>query len=103
MNGLKAWVYWSREQQRRHPERYLAYWAPKLWMDETHVRMTSAQLYAIKNECGRYDGTLPTGEYLGKMFLRGESLCWFSISKDKPMTHVHIQCRTIEIVEEEND
>lgn len=96
-------MHWSREQQRRHPERYLAHWAPKLFMDETHVLMTQEQLDIIKNECGRYDGTLPTGEYLGKMFLRGECLCWFSISKAKPMTHVAIQCRTIEIVKEEND
>src|SRR6059058_5614108 len=101
MNQLKDWVLKSREQQRRHPERYLAYWASKTFIDETHAVMTLEQLEEISRECGRYDGTLPTGEYLGKMFLRRGNLCWFSISKEKPMTHSAIQIRTIQIVDED--
>jgi hypothetical protein len=98
MNGLKEWVVRSREQQRRAPERYLASY-PNLRMDDTHVLMTEELLEKITRACGRYDATIPTGAYLGKMFVRGGCLCWFSIDTHNPMTHYVIQCRTIQMVE----
>jgi hypothetical protein len=98
---FKKWISDSREQQRRHPERYVAFWASELTCDDTHVLMTRDQHETIRRECGAYEGTLPTGQYLGKMFLRGGCLCWFAISKDNPLTHVAIQARTIQIVDEE--
>lgn len=99
MNALKKWVQESREQQRRAPERYLASY-PELVMDEESVMMTQETLERIERGCGRYDGCVPTGQYLGKMFLRGESLCWFGISKEKPMTHVAWKSRKIVVVSE---
>jgi hypothetical protein len=98
MNELKKWVRRSREEQERSPERYLASY-PDLWMDDTHVLLAPDVLETIKRECGRYDGTLPTGVYLGKMFLRNDCLCWFSIAKEKPMTDYAIQRRIIQVVE----
>lgn len=98
MNALKKWVKESREQQRRTPERYLA-GHPDLWMDDTHVLMTQEKLDQLVRECGRYDGSLPTGAYLGKMFIQGNHLCWFSIDKTQPMTHYAIRARTIEVVD----
>lgn len=99
MNGLKNWVKRSREQAQRHPERYISSWL-HLPRDTERVFMTSRQLEEIKRDCGRYDGTLPTGVYLGKMFLRGECLCWYSISKIDPMNNCDIQSRIIQIVDE---
>lgn len=98
MNALKAWVTKSREEQRRAPERYIASY-PNLFMDETHVLMTREEFERLERNLGRYEGTWPTGEYLGKMFLRGNHLYWFTISKTKPMTHTALQSREIQIVE----
>jgi hypothetical protein len=99
MNPLKAWVKESREQQRRAPGRYLASY-PELVMDEKMVMMTQETLDRIERNCGRYDGTFPTGEYCGKMFLRGDYLWWFGISKEKPMTRIAWNSRKIIVVEE---
>lgn len=99
MNALKAWVIESRKQQRRAPERYLASY-PELVMDEKSVMMTQETLDRIKRDCGRYDGTWPTGEYLGKMFLRGRHLFWIGISKENPMTHIAWNSREIVVVPE---
>lgn len=98
MNPLKNWIKQSREQQRRAPERYLESY-PELVMDDKTVLMTQATLDKIERNCGRYDGTFPTGEYCGKMFLRGPYLFWIGISKDKPMTHVSWNNRKIVVVE----
>lgn len=97
MNPLKVWVIASREQERRAPERYLRYY-PELIMDDTHVLMSKEVLGRIERNCGRYDGTLPTGEYLGKMFVRGNHLCWFGISKERPMTHADYKSREIVLI-----
>lgn len=99
MNALQRWVKESREQQRRAPERYLASY-PELVMDETTVMMTSDTLERIARNCGRYDGCWPTGEYLGKMFLRGPYLFWIGICKEKPMTHISWNSRRIVVVSE---
>lgn len=98
MNALSDWVRRSREEQRRAPERYLANY-PELVMDSKRVIMSKETFDKIRHHCGRYDGTYPTGAYLGKMFLRGECLCWFTFSKSKPMTNTGVEFRTIEIVE----
>lgn len=99
MNALKRWVKESREQQRRAPERYLASY-PELVMDETTVMMTRETLERLERNCGRYEGTWPTGEYLGKMWLRGNHLWWFGICKAKPMTHISWNSRKIVVVSE---
>lgn len=95
-NPLKAWVVKSREQQRRAPERYLSYY-PELIFDETSVLMTRETFEKIERNCGRYDGTTPTGEYCGKMFIRGSRLVWFGICKEKPMTNIQWNWREIVI------
>lgn len=98
MNEFKKWVRESREQQRRTPERYLAFY-PELVMDEKSVMMTQNVLDRIERGCGRYEGTLPTGNYLGKMFLRHGELWWIGISKEKPMTHCVWNSRKIVVVD----
>lgn len=98
MNALKNWVKRSREEEKRNPERYIASY-PDLVMDDTHVLMTKEQLEKIRRECGRYDGTYPTGVYLGKMFLRWDRLCWFTWSRSQPMTRTDIESRIIQVVE----
>lgn len=98
MNALREWIRTSREEQRRSPERYLASY-PELVMDDKEVMMTQETLDRIERDCGRYDGTLPTGEYLGKMFLRGECLCWIGISKENPQTHISWKSRKIVVVQ----
>lgn len=102
VNALKEWVQRSREEQRRAPERYIGSY-PELYMDDTHVLMSLDLLEKIERSCGRYDVTIPTGVYLGKMFLSGDHLCWFSIAKEQPMTNCAIKSRTIQIVEERSD
>lgn len=101
MNPLKAWVVESRAQQRRYPEMYLAAY-PELIFDETSVMMTQETQARIKHHCGRYDGCYPTGEYCGKIFLRGVNLCWFGIdttNQHTAMTMVKINYREIVIVD----
>lgn len=98
MNGFKNWVVRSREQQKKSPERYLGSY-PELVMDEMYVLMTPGLRKEIKSACGQYDGTIPSGVYLGKMFLRGDCLCWFGICKERPMTDSTIQFRVIQMVE----
>lgn len=97
MNALKQWVLSSRIEERRRPERYLKYY-PELKCDENYVYMTQETLDKIERNCGRYDGTLPTGEYLGKMFLRGGSLFWIGISKERPMSHIAWNSRKIVVI-----
>lgn len=99
MNGLKEWVVSSREQQRRAPERYLAHY-PELVMDDRNVLMSKDLLEQIEAKCGRYDGTIPTGGYLGKMFLRGPYLMWFGIDRENPMTHSVLKSRYVILVPE---
>jgi hypothetical protein len=95
---FKEWVRDSREHQRRAPERYLAFY-PELVVDGKSVLMTKATLDKIERNCGRYDGCLPTGQILGKMFLRGEHLGWFGICKEDPQNGVSINFRRIVVVE----
>lgn len=93
-NPLWKWVRRSREEQRRHPERFLVSY-PQLKCDADHVWMDEETYEAILRNCGRYDGTLPTGEYVGKMFIRGVHLMWYGIDKRKPMTNRLLHSRQI--------
>lgn len=99
-NPLKAWIVKSREEQRHAREMYLADY-PELVCDDTHVMMSQATFDKIKRNCGTYDGTLPTGQFCGKMFLRHGELWWIGISKDKPMTHICWKSRKILILPSE--
>lgn len=98
-NPLKDWIKASREEQRRAPKRYLAGYTPDelqlVGHDEVH--MTQETYYQIERECGRYDGTLPTGEYCGKMFLRGRWLCWYGIDRVRPMELIRLNYRKVVI------
>jgi hypothetical protein len=93
-NLLKEWIQKSREEQRKAPSRYLASY-PMLVMDDESVMMSAKELESIAYACGRYEGTLPTGVFLGKMFIRGEYLCWYGINKNAPMTTYAIKSRKI--------
>lgn len=80
--------------RRRHPEQYITSY-PQLKGDATHVWMDEETFDAIMRNCGRYDGTLPTGEYVGKMFIRGYRLFWYGIDKKRPMTERKLHSREI--------
>lgn len=95
MNPLKLWIQNSREQEQHAPERYLSRYVGRMTCDTQHVWMTQELYEEIVRNCGRYDGTFPTGEYCGKMFVRRGMLMWFGISKHDPMTHVGINAREI--------
>lgn len=94
-NPLKEWIVQSREMQRRFPGQYLASYAGELGFDERHVWMTQEIYETILRNCGRYDATVPTGQYCGKMFIRGQKLVWFGIDKENPMTRVKWNTREI--------
>lgn len=93
-NPLKDWVTKSRKEAQYAPQLYLRFY-PELVIGPRAVLMTKECYERIKHNCGVYNGSIPTGQYLGKMFLRNGALCWFGIDKEHPMTHVMIQCRAI--------
>lgn len=99
MNPLKQWIVESRAEQRRNPDRYIANY-PELIFDDTSVMMNKETLEKIERHCGRYDGCMPTGDFCGKMFLRGSGLCWFGISKENPMQMTQINYREVVLVDE---
>lgn len=94
-NPLQRWIRKSREQERRHPASYLTAYADDLKFDDSHVWMSQETYDAIERNCGRYNGTIPTGQFCGKMFLRGTRLAWFGIDRENPMDHVKINFREI--------
>lgn len=98
MNPLKAWVMESREEARRNPERYISHYTHLIY-DDTSVMMTQAQYDTLLHNVGKYDGCLPTGQYVGKVYLRGSYFCWMGISKHSPMTTVAHHSREIIIIE----
>lgn len=98
-NALKSWIRFSREQERRSPERYISYYVDRVNCDDTFARMTQETYDEIESNCGRYDGTTPTGEYCGKMFVRGDRLVWYGISKANPLTHVAWNVRKVLITD----
>lgn len=99
MNPLKTWIVESREQQRLAPERYLAHYPEIEFVGACHVRMTRELRDIIRHRCGQYDMSFPTGHYCGKMFLRGNYLCWFGISRQQPMESTQLNYREIILVD----
>ena len=99
-NPLKDWIRKSREQARRAPQRYIAHYADVVTCDQKYAWMVRNTLDEIKRNCGQYDGTTPTGEYCGKLFLRQGFLVWFGIDKTNPMTHIKWNFREIRIIDE---
>lgn len=97
MSRFQEWVRESRTQQARAPQRYLASY-PDLVIDDQSVLMSKEVFERIERNCGRYDGTLPTGEFLGKMFVRGNYLCWYGIAPGNPEAFMAINSRRILIV-----
>lgn len=95
MNPLKSWIKTSREMAMHSPELYLAHYVNEVYCDDEHVWMTHETLDRIKRHCGEYDGTLPTGQYCGKMFIRHGELWWIGISKKNPMTNLAWKSRKI--------
>ena len=81
MNELKKWIVASREQEKRHPKMYINYYLDRLITDDKAVLMTRETYDEILRNCHRYDGTLPTGVYCGKMFVRGDCLCCTEFTK----------------------
>lgn len=52
-------------------------------VDDTHALMSEED----EAKLNVYDGTFPTGVYIGKMFKRGEKLVWFSAYSDKEVAN----------------
>lgn len=100
MTYLQSWIRKSREEQALAPDRYLISY-PQLRCDKEHVYLTVDTLVAIEANCGRYDHTFPTGEYLGKMFLRGQSLMWYGLHPTKARTHKVVNARKIALMTQE--
>lgn len=97
---FQRWVRASRDEAHHNPQGYLISYEGLLVMDESSVKMTRETFDRILRYCGRYDGTFPTGQYLGKMFIRGESLWWIGINPEKPFTHIAWRHRKVVIVDE---
>jgi hypothetical protein len=99
-NPLKDWIARSREEERRAPERYLSHYVDKVTCDEKYAHMMRNTLDEIKMNCGEYNGTMPTGAYCGKIFLRQGFLVWFGIDKTNPMVNTKLNFREIRIIDE---
>jgi hypothetical protein len=99
-NPLKNWIATSREEERRAPQRYLSYYADRVTCDEKYAFMMRNTLDEMKRNCGEYNGTTPTGEYCGKIFVREGFIVWFGICKVDPMTRIQWNFREIRIIDE---
>lgn len=94
-NPLKKWIRKSREEERQAPQRYLSYYRDRVVCDEETAYMAQETFDEIRNNCGQYDGTTPTGEYCGKMFIRHGHLVWFGIDKTYPMFRIQWNFRKV--------
>lgn len=94
-NSLKRWIQKSREEERRAPQRYLSYYRDRVVCDEENAYMAQETFDEIRDNCGQYNGTTPTGEYCGKMFIRHGHLVWFGIDKKYPMYRIQWNFRRV--------
>ncbi len=99
-NPLKDWIAHSREEERRAPERYISYYADKVTCDDKYAHMMRNTFDEIKIHCGEYNGTMPTGQYCGKLFVREGFIVWYGIDKQNPMSHIAINFREVRIIDE---
>lgn len=97
MNKLQKWIHASRQEEAAEPKRYLRHYVNDVLCDDQRVYMTQATLSEMLHHCGNYDWGVPTGTYCGKIFLQGNYLKWFGISKDDPMHKYTIRVREIVI------
>lgn len=93
VENFQLWVRKSREAARKNPERYLGSY--DFEMDETTVWMTQETYDALVRNCGIYNGTIPTGQYLGKIFIRRGQLMWFGIAKENALNKIAFNSRMI--------
>lgn len=98
-NPLKRWIKLSREEERLAPERYLSYYLDRVTCDDDHAWMTQNTYEEMIRNCGQYDGTMPTGQFCGKIFMRRmlgvQHLVWFGIARKDPMNNVQFNTRQI--------
>lgn len=99
-NPLKDWIVRSREEERLAPERYLPHYADRVTCDEKYAHMMRNTYDEMKRNCGEYNGTMPTGMFCGKIFLRQGFVVWFGIDKTNPMSNIKINFREIRIIDE---
>lgn len=93
VKNFQLWVRKSREAARHNPERYLGSY--DFEMDEHNVWMTQETYDALVHNVGIYNGTIPTGQYLGKMFIRGTRLMWFGLDKEDAIGKIKLNSRMI--------
>lgn len=111
--SLKDAIREGREQARRHPERYLSGY-PDIVVDDKTALVSESDFRRMEG-AGYYDSTLPTGVYIGKIWLKhhyrlaerdgrrvhelvGTFLIWYGIDKTHPDTHCVTNVREIVIV-----
>jgi hypothetical protein len=97
VNELQKWIRASRREEAAAPKRYLRHYVDDVLCDDHRVYMTQPTLSKMLHHCGNYDWGVPTGVYCGKIFLQGNYLKWFGISKDDPMHKYTIHTREIVI------
>lgn len=93
VENFQLWIRKSREAAKKNPERYIG--AYDLEYDDTTVWMTQETYDAIVKNCGIYNGTVPTGQYCGKMFVRNGNIMWFGIDKDNALNNIRFNSRAI--------
>lgn len=97
---FQMWVRTSRAQAREVPSRYLIGYEPdELKIEGDKAYMSQETYDRILRYCGEYNGTLPTGRYVGKMFIRKERLWWIGIDKESALTHIAWNNREIVITD----
>lgn len=80
IENFQLWVRKSREAAKQNPERYLGNY--DFEMDEDNVWMTQETYDVLVRHCGIHRATeIPSGQYLGKLFVRNQRLMWFGIAR----------------------
>jgi len=93
VENFQIWIRKSREAARQNPERYLVNY--DFEMDEKNVWMTKEEYDLLLRNVGAYNGTIPTGQYCGKLFVRHRQLWWFGIAKGDALNKIQLNSRMI--------
>jgi len=91
--NFQTWIRKSREAAKQNPERYLVNY--DFEMDDKNVWMTKEEYDLLLRNVGAYNGTIPTGQYCGKLFVRHRKLMWFGIAKEDALNKIALNERMI--------
>lgn len=93
VRDFQIWIRKSREAAKKNPECYLVNY--DFEMDEKNVWMTKEEYDLLLRNVGSYNGTIPTGQYCGKLFVRHKKLMWYGIAKSNLVKKVQLNARII--------